>query len=111
MEMAQMNVQKPARKSVIDMEIVFECLHEVYGRESSLLLSDKDVRTTMVYPFLKMLTSQCRGFPSKRQDRYNLVIVAGIHINLSICKREQPGNLRYAAACLLHAYDVFRILT
>lgn len=61
MEMAQMNVQKPARKSVIDIEIVFECLHEVYGRESSLLLSGKDVRTTMVYPFLKMLTSQCRG--------------------------------------------------
>ncbi|MDO4274125.1 MAG: hypothetical protein Q4D16_10675 [Eubacteriales bacterium] len=46
---------------VAEVEIILECLHEVYGKEGELLLENKKVRNTMVYPFLKMLASQCRG--------------------------------------------------
>lgn len=61
METIQKNCRKADIKFVTDVEIILECLYEVYGREGDLLSEGKKVRGTMVYPFLKMLASQCAG--------------------------------------------------
>lgn len=46
---------KTTTKFTTDVDIVLECLYEVYQQEGNLYLSKKDIRRTMVYPFLKML--------------------------------------------------------
>ena len=46
---------KPEMKFVTDPDIGLECLFEVYQKEMPSVLSGKDIRHTMIYPFLKML--------------------------------------------------------
>lgn len=46
---------KPEMKFVTDPDIVLECLFEVYQKEMPSVLSGKDIRHTIIYPFLKML--------------------------------------------------------
>lgn len=57
--------KKKARKSAVptvaDIGIMLECLYEVYGTEGELLSSGKNLRSTMAYPFVKMIESQCQG--------------------------------------------------
>lgn len=40
---------------ITDVDIVLECLYEVYQQEGNPNLSKKEIRKTMLYPFLKML--------------------------------------------------------
>lgn len=40
---------------VTEPDIILECLFEVYQMEASAILSEKNIRHTMVYVFLKML--------------------------------------------------------
>lgn len=46
---------KPEIKFITDPDIVLECIYEVYGQEKRTVLSGKNIRHTMVYPFLKMV--------------------------------------------------------
>lgn len=55
----QKNYQKPVIRFVTDVEVVLECLHEVYRLEGERVRSGKNVYNTMVFPFLKMLESHC----------------------------------------------------
>ena len=41
-----------------DPDIVMECLFEVYEKETPAVLSGKNIRHTMIYPFLKMLSHE-----------------------------------------------------
>lgn len=52
-------------KLVSDPHIVLECLHETYGMEGELVSSGKNIRRTMVYPFIKMLEASCVGITGK----------------------------------------------
>lgn len=54
---------------VTDLEIMLECLYEVYGSEEYLLQAGKSFRSTMAYPFVKMIESQCHGLPAKDLHR------------------------------------------
>ena len=53
--------EKPMIKVVTDMNIILECLYEVYGQEEQHVLEGKDIQKTMIFPFLKMLENQCNG--------------------------------------------------
>lgn len=53
--------EKPMIKFVTDMNIILECLYEVYGQEEQHVLEGKDIQKTMIFPFLKMLENQCNG--------------------------------------------------
>lgn len=57
--------EKPGLPHVTDLGIMLDCLHEVYGSEEEVLKSGKDVRTTMAYPFIKMIELQCNGMPAQ----------------------------------------------
>lgn len=46
---------KTDTRFITDVDIVLECLYEVYQQEGNPNLSKKDIRKTMLYPFLKML--------------------------------------------------------
>lgn len=60
MEKGQKRVyEKPEIKFVTDLDIVLECLHEVYGQEKQHILEGRDIYKTMLFPFLKMLENQC----------------------------------------------------
>ena len=59
------NYIKPIVPRVADIGIMLECLHEVYESEESLLLAGKPLRSTMAYPFIKMLESQYEGLLAK----------------------------------------------
>lgn len=61
MEVLQKKYEKPMIKFATDMNIILECLYEVYGQEEHHVLEGKDIRKTMIFPFLKMLESQCNG--------------------------------------------------
>ena len=50
---------KPQIKFVTDFNIVLECLHEVYGLEKNHIQEGRDIRKTMVHPFVKMLENHC----------------------------------------------------
>lgn len=52
---------KPEIRFVTDLEVILECLHEVYGQEREKIVSGKNIQRTMIYPFLKMLADQCEG--------------------------------------------------
>lgn len=41
-----------------DPDIIMECLFEVYEKETPAVLSGKNIRHTMIYPFLKMLRNE-----------------------------------------------------
>lgn len=41
-----------------DPDIIMECLFEVYEKETPAVLSGKNIRHTMIYPFLKMLSHE-----------------------------------------------------
>lgn len=56
---------KPVKAKVTDIGIMLECLHEVYESEGSLLLSGKALRSTMAYPFIRMIESQCQGLSAR----------------------------------------------
>lgn len=60
---------KPLAPRVKDLEIMLECLHEVYESEGSLLQSGISLRSTMAYPFIKMIAAQCQGLPEKEIHR------------------------------------------
>lgn len=68
---------KPVEAKVTDIGIMLECLHEVYESEGSLLLSGKALRSTMAYPFIKMIESQCHGISAKEIHRllWNIYLV------------------------------------
>ena len=53
--------KKPMIKFVTDVNIILECLYEVYGQEEQHVLEGKDIQKTMIFPFLKMLENQCKG--------------------------------------------------
>ena len=63
------NYIKPLVPGVTDLEIMLECLHEVYESEGNLLQSGISLRSTMAYPFIKMIESQCQGLPAKEIHR------------------------------------------
>lgn len=60
MEVLQKKYEKPAIRFVTDVEVVLECLHEVYGLEKDRVRSGKHIHNTMIFPFLKMLESHCK---------------------------------------------------
>lgn len=65
----KVNYEKPIVKRVADLGIMLECLHEVYGSEEGLLRSGKSLRSTMAYPFVKMIEGQCQGLSAKEIHR------------------------------------------
>lgn len=60
MEVVRKKYEKPVIRFVTDVEVVFECLHEVYGLEGERIRSGKNIHNTMIFPFLKMLESHCK---------------------------------------------------
>ncbi|MDO4275254.1 MAG: hypothetical protein Q4D16_16410 [Eubacteriales bacterium] len=62
-------VEIPVISKVTDLGVMLECLHEVYGSEEYLLQAGKSFRSTMAYPFVKMIESQCHGLPAKDLHR------------------------------------------
>ena len=44
---------------ITDIRITLECLHEAYQMEGDLLKSGKNIRATMIYPFIRMVKEQC----------------------------------------------------
>lgn len=58
--------EKPVIRFVTDISVILECLHEVYGMEGEQVLSGKNIYSTMIYPFIKMLENQCEGIPAER---------------------------------------------
>lgn len=44
---------------VTDLRITLECLYEAYQMEGDLLKSGKNIRATMIYPFIRMVKGQC----------------------------------------------------
>lgn len=68
MEVQKENME-PMVQKVTDMGIMLECLHEVYGTEEEQLLSGKSLRSTMAYPFIKMIGDQCKSLPPKKLHR------------------------------------------
>ena len=52
---------KPEMKFDTDPDIILECIYEVYGQEKHMVLSGKNIRHTMVFPFLKMLSNNLKG--------------------------------------------------
>lgn len=68
MRAVQKSYKKPAIRFVTDVEVVLECLHEVYGQEEERIRSGKNIHNTMAFPFLKMLESHCKE-----------ILAAGLH--------------------------------
>lgn len=54
-----MRYVKPVMKFAADVDIILECIHEVYGLEGVQVLSGKNIHNTMIYPFMKMLENHC----------------------------------------------------
>ncbi len=44
---------------ITDIRITLECLHEAYQMEGDLIKSGKNIYTTMIYPFIRMIKEQC----------------------------------------------------
>ena len=64
--MQKKRYEKPFTKYAADTDVVLECLHEVYGLEGKQVLSGKNIHSTMIYPFIKMLENQCRGILAEK---------------------------------------------
>ena len=52
---------KPEIKFITDPDIILGCLYEVYGQEKKSVLAGKNIRHTMIFPFLRMLTNNAEG--------------------------------------------------
>ena len=48
---------KPEIRFITEPDIVLGCLYEVYGQEKQAVLSGKNIRHTMIFPFLRMLAN------------------------------------------------------
>lgn len=57
--------KKPAMRAVADTSIILECLYDAYGMEGELVLSGKNMYSTIIYPFVKMLEDQCTGIQAE----------------------------------------------
>lgn len=89
---------KPAMEFATDINIILECLYEVYGQEAHHVLKGRDIQKTMVFPFLKMLVNQCDG-----------ISVREMHKKLCNCTRRQSriisrqsptiGNFSHCVGC------------
>lgn len=52
---------RPGTKFVADSDIVLECLYDLYGQEGQMVLAGKNIRHTMIFPFLRMLANSIDG--------------------------------------------------
>ena len=52
---------KPEIKFTTDPDIILGCLYEVYGQEKKSVLAGKNIRHTMIFPFLRMLANNAEG--------------------------------------------------
>ena len=52
---------KPEIKFITDPDIILGCLYEVYGQEKKSVLAGKNIRHTMIFPFLRMLANNTEG--------------------------------------------------
>ncbi len=52
---------KPEIKFITDPDIILGCLYEVYGQEQKSVLAGKNIRHTMIFPFLRMLANNTQG--------------------------------------------------
>lgn len=52
---------KPEIRFTTDSDIILGCLYEVYGQEKKSVLAGKNIRHTMIFPFLRMLTNNAEG--------------------------------------------------
>lgn len=50
----------PKLQVVTDLNVMLECLYEAYDMEGCQLLSGKNIHTTMIYPFLRMILTVCK---------------------------------------------------
>lgn len=53
--------EKPEIRFVTDPDIILACLYEVYGQETNAVLAGKNIRHTMIFPFLRMLLNNTKG--------------------------------------------------
>ena len=51
----------PEIKFITDPDIILGCLYEVYGQEQKSVLAGKNIRHTMIFPFLRMLANNTQG--------------------------------------------------
>lgn len=54
--------EKSGEGFTTDPDIIMECLFEVYEKETPAVLSGKNIRHTMIYPFLKMLSHEFEDY-------------------------------------------------
>ena len=52
---------KPEIKFITDPDIILGCLYEVYGQEQKSVLAGKNIRHTMIVPFLRKLANNTQG--------------------------------------------------
>ena len=52
---------KPEIRFMTDPDIILGCLYEVYGLEKKSVLAGKNIRHTMIFPFLRMLANNTEG--------------------------------------------------
>ena len=52
---------KPEIRFTTDPDIILGCLYEVYGQEKKSVLAGKNIRHTMIFPFLRMLANNAEG--------------------------------------------------
>ena len=52
---------KPEIRFATDPDIILGCLYEVYGQEKKSVLAGKNIRHTMIFPFLRMLANNAEG--------------------------------------------------
>lgn len=52
---------RPKTKFVTDSNIILECLYDLYGQEGQMVLAGKNIRQTMIFPFLRMLANDMDG--------------------------------------------------
>lgn len=52
---------RPEIRFITDPDIILGCLYEVYGQEQNSVLAGKNIRHTMIFPFLRMLLNNTKG--------------------------------------------------
>ena len=52
---------KPEMRFTTDPDIILGCLYEVYGQEKKAVVAGKNIRHTMIFPFLRMLANNAEG--------------------------------------------------
>ena len=48
---------KPEIRFTTDPDIILGCLYEVYGQEKKAVVAGKNIRHTMIFPFLRMVSN------------------------------------------------------